>query len=301
MTARALLGAAVGLAGCGVGGATSSTPAQLLVTEQYGGRPVAQAQRAAGGNVLDLLASTTRVRTGPRGAIASVNGMSGRWTVYINGIARAADPAHAPVHAGDVVWLDRHAPGAALRTRAVVGSFPEPFLHGRAGKRLPVRVECAEPGAPACAAVARRLTAAGVPAAQGGLQTSFTQQTLRVLVGPWTVLRADAAAALLGRAPSASGVYARFAGGGRTLAVLGATGATRMTLGPATGLVAATQLPGDQPVWVVTGTDARGVEQAARAFAQTSLVQRYALAVHADLGIPLPYPPNGGLGARPRR
>ena len=46
------------------------------------------------------------------------------------------------VHGGDRVWLDQHVAGAATRIPAVVGSFPEPFLHGSDGKRLPVRVEC---------------------------------------------------------------------------------------------------------------------------------------------------------------
>jgi hypothetical protein len=240
--------------------------------------------------VLDLLAGAGRVRTTPSGAIASIGERAGGWTVYVNGIMRVGDVAHTQVHRGDRVWLDRHSPGAARRTRAVVGSFPEPFLHGRAGKRLPIRVECVPPGGAACAEVGRRLTAAGAVAALGGLQTSFTEHTLRVLVGPWSALRADETAALLGDAPAASGVYARFAGDGRTLVLFDAAGTAQRRLGAGTGLIAATRVRGDQPVWVVTGTDAVGVSEAARALSESTLVGRYALAIRRSVGTPLPAP-----------
>ena len=36
---------------------------------------------------------------------------------------------------------------------AVVGSFPEPFLNGIGGKRLPVRVECTDVAGSACRTV----------------------------------------------------------------------------------------------------------------------------------------------------
>lgn len=293
----AALACSVAAAGCGFGTNGRSGAVELAVTEQYGTRPVAQATRALSGGhatVLDILAGATRVRTGPGATIASVDGLSGGWSVYVNGIARVGAVARTQIHPGDRVWLDRHPPGAALRTRAVVGSFPEPFGHGRAGKRLPVRVECADPATSTCQDVARRLTVAGVVAAQGGLQTSFTEHTLRVLVGPWAALRTDESAALLGEPPSASGVYARFGADGRSLAVFAADGSTQRTLAAGTGLVAVTRVRGDQPVWIVTGTDERGVAQAARALVESSLIGRYALAVHDDIGIPLPLPSTGG-------
>jgi hypothetical protein len=269
---------------------------QLSVTEGYGTRPVAQATRVVRGGdttVLELVAGVARARTGPGGQIAGIDGRRGGWSVYINGVARVGAVARAQVHPGDRVWLDRHAPGAAPRTRAVVGSFPEPFLHGRSGKRLPVRVECSEPGAPACRRVAGLLTEAGALAAQGGLQTSFTEHTLRVLVGRWSNLRRDENAAVLAEGPRSSGVYARFGAGGRSLAVLDQSGATTRMLGAGTGLIAATRLQGAQPVWLVTGTDERGVGQAAAALAESSLVGRFALAVHDAIGVPLPSPQTG--------
>ena len=48
------------------------------------------------------------------------------------------------LHAGDHVWWDRHDWSATESVPAVVGSFPEPFVDGYGGKRLPLRIECTQ-------------------------------------------------------------------------------------------------------------------------------------------------------------
>jgi hypothetical protein len=63
-----------------------------------------------------------------------------RASLFVNGIATDKPAARITLHGGDRVWLDQH-DGAVTKIPAVVGSFPEPFLHGVGGKRLPVRVE----------------------------------------------------------------------------------------------------------------------------------------------------------------
>ena len=145
-----------------------------------------------------------------------------------------------------------------MRVPAVVGSFPEPFVHGIDGRRLPVRVECTEARGRACTLVSERLGALGVVAARGGLQRSLTKDTLRVLVGPWGRLRADETAALLEDGPGASGVYARPARDGRSIAALDEDGRVTRTLRAGTGIVAATRLRDNRPVWIVSGTDESG-------------------------------------------
>jgi hypothetical protein len=72
------------------------------------------------------------------------------WFYYVNGIEASTGANERRVTAGDRIWWDRHDWGAAMRIPAVVGSFPEPFLSGQNGKRLPVRLDCARaPSAPA--------------------------------------------------------------------------------------------------------------------------------------------------------
>ena len=253
------------LAGCGLGQSGHRAPATLTVTRDFGARVVREVQVKDGATVGALL------RGEPRGAR------------IVNGVA--ADDG-TKVHGGDRVWADLAA--APARTPAVVGSFPEPFLHGIDGKRLPVRIECADARGPACRQVGDRLASFEIPAARGGLQTARAPETLRVLVGPWTALRLDPAANALEHGPRASGVYARMAPDGRTIAVLTADGRTARTLGAGSGLVAATKRPDERPLWVVTGTDAAGVASAAQAFDEGTLEHRFALAVSEDLPVALP-------------
>ena len=61
------------------------------------------------------------------------------WFYYVNGIEADAGAAEREVAGSDRVWWDYRDWGAAMRVPAVVGSFPEPFLHGSEGKRFPVR------------------------------------------------------------------------------------------------------------------------------------------------------------------
>ncbi len=70
------------------------------------------------------------------------------WFYYVNGVEAPKGAAATNVHPGDHIWWDRHDWSQTDSVPAVVGSFPEPFLNGLEGKRLPVRVECAQPSAP---------------------------------------------------------------------------------------------------------------------------------------------------------
>ncbi len=83
-------------------------------------------------------------------------------------------------------------------------------------------------------------------------------------------------------------MFAKFVDGGAQLQLLDATGKVRQTLGPGTGLIAATRWEDQPPTWFVTGTDAAGVKQAVEAFDEGTLGKHYALAVSQDTGIPLP-------------
>jgi hypothetical protein len=260
-----LLVVALLLAGCGLGQTGHQAPVRVTITRDFGAVVVREAQTKSDAKLGALL------RGQPSGQ---------HW---INGVAAGSG---ATVHGGDRVWADIAT--AVARTPAVVGSFPEPFLHGIDGKRLPVRIECADPRGPACRQVGDALARYEIPAARGGLQTARAPETLRVLVGPWSALRLDPDANAIEHGPRASGVYARVAPDGRTIAVLAADGRVARTLGAGSGLVAAVKRPDDRPLWVVTGTDAAGVESAARAFDEGTLAHRFALAVSHDLPVALP-------------
>ncbi len=213
------------------------------------------------------------------------------WFFYVNGVQSDVGAASVRVREGDRIWWDHHDWGVTNTTPAVVGSFPEPFVHGTGGKRLPVRVECDNPRSGPCAAVAEKLVSLGVVAGRSALSRSAADDTLRVLVGPWKRLRGgDFEANSIDAGPRDSGVFARFDAAGERLAVLDTAGRPVRTLGAGTGFIAATAKTDRRPVWFVTGTDDAGVAAAARAFDESVLADRFALAISDDLPVAVPQP-----------
>jgi hypothetical protein len=264
---------------------------QLVVTRDFGARVLRQAvaPKARGQETaMSLLVRNDHVTTRYGGGfVQSIDGLSGGqqagrpvdWFYYVNGVEASQGAAATTVHRGDHIWWDWHDWSQTARVPAVVGSFPEPFLNGLGGKRLPVRVECATVASYACHAVTVRLGALGIPAAIAAMGSGGGPATLRVLVGPWAAVGGDPVARSIGHGPRASGVYARFAADGRTLTLLDPAGRSVRALASGAGLIAATRQGEDAPVWVLTGTDAAGVALAARAFEQATLQDRFAVAL----------------------
>jgi hypothetical protein len=298
--------AALALAGCGLGAGPTPGGVGLLVTRDFGAGAlrVPSAPRVQGSEtVMSLLMRNATVQTRYGGGfVESIDGDSGGrsaagapedWFYYVNGVEAPEGAAQRRVHPGDRIWWDLHDWSQSEGVPAVVGSFPEPFLHGIEGRRLPVRVECSSPRGGACTRVAHALLALGVPAGVSTIAPSDEAQTLRVLVGPWATVRDDPAARSIESGPRASGVYARLSADGRTLTLLDPEGHATRTLTSGAGLIAATRYSGGAPVWVLTGTDAGGVDLAAGAFAEGPLHARFAVALMPPstvLALPRPSP-----------
>jgi Domain of unknown function (DUF4430) len=299
-TALASLLGAVVLASCGVGAGAAPKDISLVVTSDFGARvlPAAGPLQAQGQETaMSLLVRNYRVATSDGGGfVDSVDGLAGGaeqgepvdWFYYVNGVEASAGAAATNVRSGESIWWDRHDWSQTDGIPAVVGSFPEPFLHGIDGKRLPVRVECATVASYACRTVAARLLAVGVPAAVGAIARARAPESLRVLVAPWASIEREPAARSLESGPRASGVYARFSADAGALALLEGDGRTARTLRAGAGLIAATRHGDDPPVWLVTGTDGQGMRLAARAFDQRTLRDRFAVALSLAGATPLP-------------
>jgi hypothetical protein len=296
----AALAAPAALAGCGLGPGEKPAAVRLTVTDGFGRRQLVALdgpQMRGSDTVMRLLQRNAKVMTRYGGGfVQSIDGVAGGasgghhadWFYFVNGVEAGKGAAATKVNGGDRIWWDRRDWSVAQRVPAVVGSFPEPFMHGVGGKRLPVRVECSDPGTPVCRDVQDRLVKLGVVAGIGTLSASRSVESIRVVVGPWAKIGADAALRLINRGPATSGVFARFSGDGSRLQMLDPEGRVAQTAGPGTGLVAAVRVEGEQPVWTITGTDVAGVRAAILAFEEGALSDKYALAVVADRGVALP-------------
>jgi hypothetical protein len=302
LVAVVLIGAAGAAIGLRTGSGTVDGTVTLTVTRDFGAEPVAGKPRAdarEGDTVMRLLGRDFDVKTRYGGGfVQEIDGLSGGrenrrpvdWFYYVNGIEASTGAAQRQVSPGDHIWWDRHVWQAAQRIPAVVGSFPEPFLAGAEGRRIPVQVIC-EASERACREVETRLGEAGAT----GISRSTVPLTggqgkgvLRVIVGPWSQVRGDPVARTIEGGPRASGVFARFTPDGRSLALLDELGETVRTLGPGGGLVASTAQEEQQPTWVVTGTDEVGVDAAAAALQEDRLRGHFALAVAAGRDVPVP-------------
>jgi hypothetical protein len=296
-----LAAGALALAGCGFGaGSSTSGGARLEVTRDFGAKhaqPATLAHVHESDTVMRFLQATHEVKTRYGGGfVQSVDGMAGNrarrldWFFYVNGIESDVGAADFGLSEGDRIQWDLHSWRSTMRIPGIVGAFPEPFRHGYRGKRLPVRIECAEPDGAACKEATKRLTDAGIVASNAELGVSGDQSVARVVVGTWDAIRRLQAASPLGRDPSESGVFARFTGSG-ALQLLDASGRVARTAPPGTGLVAA-RVPQEQSVvWFVTGIDDAGVARAAAALDEDTL--HYAFAVAATPTGPVKLPVGG--------
>jgi hypothetical protein len=304
MTSRAAVTAvaiacAIAIAGCGLGaGKSTSGVVTLTVTRGFGTAPVGAAtEKTIPGSqtVMRLLEGSFKVSTRYSGGfVESIDGHAGSsshldWFYYVNGIQATLGASGTSVHKGDRVWWDLHDWSATDSIPAVVGSFPEPFVHGINGRRYPVTLECADDTAKACKQVTAELDAIGVPVSSQAIGGGSGTDSIGVVVGTWNDVRGELLAQLIAHGPASSGVYARFAGSsGSSLQLLDPTGKVVRTVGAGAGLIAATAQPSTGPFWLITGTDVAGVSAAADALTPARLRNHFALAVQGSADLPVP-------------
>jgi hypothetical protein len=298
-------------ASCSVDAGPGKGPARLLVTRDFGERRVLSATEdpiESGETVMRLLMRNAKVKARYGGRfVNAVNGVasttkSGRrldWFYYVNGIEADVGSAEREVRGNDRVWWDYHDWSSVMRVPAVVGSFPEPFVHGSEGKRYPVRIDCGPDDADTCRRVSDKLQAAGIAPSTSAIGAPAGKEVLRLVVGKWSEVRQDAASEQIEMGPDKSGVFARFGptgtSGGYDLELLDARTRPVRRLGPGSGLVAATRFEDQAPTWVVAGTDSAGLDRASALLEQRTLESRFALATSGGAPIPLPLagPPGG--------
>ena len=291
-------------AGCGLGeGEERAGGAALRVTRDFGrvelGATIVPSVREDQ-TVMRLLSSEFDVETRFGGrfvqAIDGVEAEGGSapadWFYFVNGIEADVGAAEYDLSPSDRVQWDHRHWAAAMRVPAIVGAFPEPFLHGLEGERRPVRVECEEASAAACDEAKERLRRAGVATAGASLGAPGTETVTRLVVARWPRARIVRGAPDLEKGPEATGVFARFAPGGRALKLLDETGhpVRRVEPGDGVGLVLAMRPRADELVWLVTALDEKGLEAGVRALEASKLRDAFAVAATRRTVEKLPLP-----------
>jgi hypothetical protein len=146
----ALLLALCSLAGCGEEASGEGT-ARLWITRDRGSDVVLTTTVPAGISAMEALRRKADVETAYGGRfVQAINGIEGDlearrdWFWFVNGYEADLSAADYELHDGDVLWWDHRTWSGRMRQPVVVGAFPEPFLHGWAGKRRPAVVVAPE-------------------------------------------------------------------------------------------------------------------------------------------------------------
>jgi hypothetical protein len=141
------------LAGCGEERAGAGT-ASLWVTRDRGAEVILTATVPAGVSALEALDRELDVDTRYGGRfVQAIEGLEGSldqqrdWFWYVNGLEGDRSAAEYELRPGDVEWWDYRSWGSVMQIPAVVGAFPEPFVHGFAGEVPPAVVVGRSPAA----------------------------------------------------------------------------------------------------------------------------------------------------------
>jgi Domain of unknown function (DUF4430) len=293
LAALTLAGCGLAAAGCGFGeGEEREGGASVRVTRDFGQSEVGAVRVARvreDQTVMKLLQSEFDVDTRFGGRfVQAIDGIEGEgaggqvdWFYFVNGVEAGVGAAEYELSPGDRVQWDHRDWSAAMRVPAIVGAFPEPFLHGLEGRRRPVRVECEDAEAQVCDEAKERLAGVGVSTASASLGAPGTETVTRLVVARWPRARIVRGASGLEEGPEATGVFARFEPGRRALELLDESGepARRVEAGDGVGLVLAMRPRDEELVWLVTALDERGLEAGVRALAADRLRDAFAVAV----------------------
>ena len=204
-----LAAAAALLAGCGGVGHGRAT---LWVTRDEGKTVLLVRHVPAGETAMQALDRAAKIDTRYGGRfVQTIDGLSGSvssrhdWFYFVNGIEATRGAVDYRLRDGDVEWWDYRDWGRVGQSVAVVvGAFPEPFLHGYAGKVRPAVVVGSGRGAQLLAKLVHGRVVAHAPAGANVLRLvrGPAQFTARMLPGGAVELTFAGDATRLARDPA---------------------------------------------------------------------------------------------------
>jgi hypothetical protein len=187
------------------------------------------------------------------------------WFFFVNGIFADVGALDYLLEPGEKVWWDYHLWQMLQGTNAVIGCYPEPFLHGYRGKtKATVILYCAEEKELALQ-LATALKNMGV---QEMKLAEITNELLReregptLVVGKWQDMKGNVYLADLNQAFKKNGTFVHFTE--NSLELLDYTGKKARELSTGAGVITAfgETVGEDSPLWLVSGVDDEGLRNA---------------------------------------
>jgi hypothetical protein len=284
----------IAAAGCGLGEGEERGGAavEMRVTRDFGHDVLGTARIDSvreDETVMRMLRSDFDIDTRYGGRfVQAIDGLEGSgaggnedWFYWVNGVEGSVGAAEFELSPGDRVQWDWRTWGAAMRVPAIVGAYPEPFVHGLEGKRRPVRVECGSGESQVCRDARAALEEVGASPSGASLGAPGTETVTRLAVARWPEARIVRGASGLEEGPETTGVFARFDREGRSIELLDEQGEVARTIHPGdgVGILLAMRPLEEELVWLATGLDDEGVAAAVRALDENDLRDAFAVAV----------------------
>ncbi len=279
---------------------------KLLVTRNFGSQAILQEMVGIEKNwtVMDILKNKMTVETRYGGGfIDSINGIKGSsgglsgemqdWFYYVNGICPNVGGADYLISSGEVIWWDYHAWKAGPANAAVVGCYPEPFLHGYEGEIKSTTIMCPSDDLEAGYRLEQALKAKGVGSVKvmqidEGLLANRPGPT--IVVGEWEELNRSPFLQDFNQAYKRNGAGVHF--NESKLELIDIQGQVKRSIDESAGVIAAagSGLGDSCPLWLVSGTDLSGFQWALDILLNTpeKIAGKYNVAITAGEMISLP-------------
>lgn len=272
---------------------------RVVVTRDFGQKLVFDKSVAIDDSTsaMDALKQVAEIETAYSGGfVNAINGLSSQykggssgdkkdWFIYNNGILSNVGALDYILHAGDVEHWDFHDWSLHAFIPAIIGDFPEPFVHGYDGKVHPTIVVYQNGMEEYAETVASKLSQLEVATisirSTDSLLESEKESCNLVLIGDMDCEFVSE----LNQVWKRLGFFSRFEGG--KLQVYDPEGGIAAEYGAGSGVIQATQSPWnpkgvgtcENVVWMVSGTDDVGVGSAVDALISRYNEFRYVYAV----------------------
>lgn len=279
----------------------------LLVTKDFGAQVITakKVEIEKDGTVLDLLEANMKIETdydggfikGINGLKTDKGGLSGKrtdWFFYVNGVCAdmGADAYH--LQGGEVVWWDYHLwHGMGSANPAVIGSYPQPFIHGYGGQAGATTVMYTPDKKALGEKMKKALTTQGVKTVS---IKEIDENVLKkrkgpvLVLGEWQELNQIKWLQDFNNAYRKTGSSVHFTDQGLDLLLYNGEAGRRVSGSTGVLLATGSGLGDKAPLWIMSGTDEKGLEEAVNLLASepNKISGMYSAAIKAGKVVRLP-------------
>ncbi len=257
-------------------GEGSSQDIEILITKDFGREKLVVEKVAYQENmtVMDVLTAVTEVETAYGGSYVKsikgiemdnggISGLRKDWFYYLNGIFADMGALDYTLQGGDVIWWDYHSWVMSQGIKAVIGCYPCPFVRGYEGKEEQVLLVCTENYQEQATLLKDALAAynISVEIKEPEEEVLKNRKGPVIALGVWEQMQKSPYLKELNDNYKKTGTCAHFSA--ESLELQDERGEIVRDIEESAGLIAAVgDWSGGAPLWVVVGTDSKGLERA---------------------------------------